>query len=77
MTAPATSIDGTSGDLIISWTQPDPQGSPITGYFIEIASKDGLSWTEHQATCDGVDPSDLDCTVPMSVLSASNPYGYE
>ena len=76
MTAPATSIDAISGDIVISWTQPDPQGTSITGYLIEVASKDGLYWIEYKATCDGTDPSDLDCTIPMSVLVAPTPYTY-
>ena len=75
MDTPATSVDAVSGDLVISWTQPDPQGSPITSYFIEIGSKDGLTWTEHQTTCDGEDPTQLECSIDMLLLSGS-PFNY-
>ena len=71
MSAPATSVDASSGDLVISWTQPDTQGSAITSYLIEVGSADGLTWTEITATCSGDNPSLLDCSVPMNSLALS------
>lgn len=75
MSAPATSVDASSGDLVISWTQPDTQGSAITSYFIEVGSADGLIWTEITTTCGGDNPSLLDCSVPMNSLAIS-PFHY-
>lgn len=74
MSAPATSVDADSGDLVISWTQPDPQGSAITSYFIEIAHSDGLAWSEYESTCNGEDPSLLECAVPMTDLALTYNY---
>jgi hypothetical protein len=48
----ATSIDSSTGDLVISWVAPDDRGSPITAYQIEIRDKAGSSWAE-DASCDG------------------------
>ena len=61
MSAPATSIDVSTGDLVVSWIQPDEQGSSITSYFIEFGNADSSVWYEYQATCDGEDPSVLEC----------------
>ena len=48
----ATSIDSSTGDLVISWVAPDDHGSPITAYRIEVRDKAGSSWTAH-SSCDG------------------------
>ena len=76
MNAPATSIDSVTGDLVVSWTQPDQQGSNVLSYFIELSSSDGQTWTEYQSTCDGDDPSLLECAIPMNQLDLI-PYLYE
>jgi hypothetical protein len=36
MSAPTTSIDSSTGDVLISWSAPSSNGKPITAYLIQI-----------------------------------------
>ena len=57
MTNVATSVDAATGDLVISWQEPNIQGDAITEYLVEIANKDQSTWSEYTPTCGGEDPS--------------------
>jgi hypothetical protein len=76
MTHVATSVDAATGDLVISWQEPNIQGDAITEYLVEIADAAQAQWTEYTPTCDGADPTLLSCQVAMSVLEA-DPYSYQ
>ena len=41
MAAPVTSVDIPTGDLVIDWTAPENNGSPVTMYQIKIRDKLG------------------------------------
>ena len=75
--AATTSYDGTTGDVIISWTAPAARGSTISAYLIEIQDKTASTWTA-SASCDGSDATilaNLQCQIPMSEFVAV-PYSY-
>jgi hypothetical protein len=44
MNAPTTSIDPTTGGVMISWTTPSSNGDSITAYKIEILDTTGTIW---------------------------------
>mmetsp|Transcript_9442 Transcript_9442/g.8981 ORF Transcript_9442/g.8981 Transcript_9442/m.8981 type:complete len:609 (+) Transcript_9442:2746-4572(+) len=72
MAAPSTSIDGVTGDVIITWVQPDSNGQAITAYVIQI--KDGTSTPQTNSECDGSDQTIIDnlsCTVPMTEFTST------
>lgn len=68
------SIPSTSvyvNDLIIDWEAPYDQGTPITGYKVEIRHPDGVTFSEELTYCDGSDSTivaNTQCSVPLSVL---------
>lgn len=68
----ATSIDGSTGGVTITWTEPTALGGiAIDSYTIEIQGTDD-QWRE-EADCDGSDPAIRDarsCTIPMATLSS-------
>ena len=60
--------------MIISWTAPANNGSPITAYQISILQSDGVTFTQDLTNCPGSDPavmSGLSCTIPVSSLMSS------
>lgn len=78
MVAVTTSIDATTGGVMISWTAPHDGSDSITSYKIEIADTAGTTWTEDLTDCDGSDGTILTnmyCIIPMSTLTAG-PYSY-
>jgi hypothetical protein len=68
--APATVNSGT--DIVVTWTAPTANGSPITSFQILFQQQDG-QFSEEATYCDGSDPAVLTCTIPQSVFEAS-PY---
>lgn len=79
MAAVVTSIDSTSGEVVITFAAPSSIGSSaILYYTIEIANKAGTVWTEDTTNCDGSLSSimtSMTCSIPMDTLTAS-PYSY-
>jgi hypothetical protein len=74
MSAVTTTVVGSN--VQISWSLPTSNGASVTAYKIVIAQTGGSIYTETTVYCDGTDPqiiSDLQCLVPMTVLSSS-PY---
>ena len=73
---PSTPTTTNSGsEVIIDWSAPAENGSPITSYTVTILQSDGLTYTEDTANCDGTDKiiSATQCTIPLSVLTSA-PY---
>lgn len=69
--APVTSVSGTN--ILITWTAPFDNGSPITSYEILIQNSDDITYAM-TPSCDGTDPtirSARQCMVPVSVLLTS------
>lgn len=50
--AAVTSLNPSTGALLIDWTEPANHGSAMTSYLIEVRDRLGSSWNE-AATCDG------------------------
>jgi hypothetical protein len=70
---PSTSVDGDS--IVFAWTEPSNQGSPITGYMIEIRNHD-LGFVHVNSVCDGSSQysmDNLECRVPITTLKEA-PY---
>ena len=64
-----------AANVIVEWTAPLANGSPITGFRITIGQDDG-SYSQEMTHCDGsksVTISSRECTIPLSVLTAA-PY---
>lgn len=77
MGAVVTSINITTGDLVLDWAAPEDNGSPVTRYQIEIRDKVGSAFLSH-ASCDGTDAAIVaatECSVPMLTLTSA-PYSY-
>jgi hypothetical protein len=77
MIAVVTSIDIATGDLVLDWTAPEDNGSPITMYQVEIRDKVGVAWGSHPA-CDATTAALVAatvCQVPMLTLTSA-PYSY-
>lgn len=75
-TSATTSIDSTTGGVMISWTAPDNGGETLTSYAVEIADTTTSTWTADTTNCDGSNASvmsNLYCIIPMSTLTSS-PY---
>jgi hypothetical protein len=73
MSAPTTSIDSGTGNVVITWTAPSANGQPITSYIIKIKDSSGTPHTE-LTDCDGSQNAILtarSCSIPMSTLWAS------
>jgi hypothetical protein len=74
MSAAVTSIDATTGDILISWSSPASNGEIITAYKIEIFNEAQTTWSQDLTYCDGSQfsvLSSLYCLIPMSDLIAS------
>ena len=74
--APSTSIDNVS--VRISWVDPDPNSSPITGFEVMVATSTG-EFVFDLLYCDAAtEPivSQRYCEIPVSVLRAA-PYSLE
>lgn len=62
--APSTEIDGTN--VIVRWTEPDINGSPIESYTIHVRQSD-YNYSVNTDYCDGTLPSvivAMSCTIP-------------
>ena len=66
-----TSIDPTTGGVVIQWVEPHDGSQTITEYLVEVANVDATSWHEDSTNCDGSDPAVTSCTIPMDVLVAA------
>jgi hypothetical protein len=74
MATVTTAVEATAGAVVLAWVAPNDNSSPITAYKIEFQSKDGTTWNEALATCDGSGASviaALNCTIPMATFTAS------
>jgi len=70
---PSTQVVGNS--ILIKWTAPSANGSPITSYRIKVIQKDN-NFSEDLVHCNGNTASiinALNCTIPISTLLAQ-PY---
>lgn len=77
MSAPVTSIDSATGDVVITWTAPFDGHETITSYTIMIANKLGADTTNaadyvvNPSYCNGADSAIMaakKCQIPMSTL---------
>lgn len=76
MTSVTTSIDSTTGGVLISWAKPSTGGLSIDSYNIEILDSTGTTWTNDTSDCDGSSLTiitNLYCIIPMTSLTSS-PY---
>eukprot|EP00347_Sterkiella_histriomuscorum_P011727 403371340 len=79
ITSVSTSIDSTTGNLVISWTPPNNNGDLITKYLVEVQDKDAPNAWSSPATCVGTSATVLataSCQVPMDTLTSST-YNYD
>eukprot|EP00347_Sterkiella_histriomuscorum_P017133 403350540 len=79
ITSVSTSIDSTTGNLVISWTPPNNNGDLITKYLVEVQDKDPPNAWSSPATCVGTSATVLataSCQVPMDTLTSST-YNYD
>lgn len=53
-----TSIDASTGNLVISWTTPNNNGDTIFAYHIGVQNKVTSAWS-NPATCVGTSPTVL------------------
>ena len=70
--APSTVLQDTN--ILISWSAPFNQGSPITSYKIQIRQNDNSSYSLDLTNCDGSQQGFLtttQCSVPVSVLRSA------
>ncbi len=73
-----TSIDSSTGGVIIAWNEPSLNSGAILSYSIEIANGANTTWTA-SASCDGSDAtikSLRTCTIPMSELTSTYAYSF-
>lgn len=73
---PSTSV--VAADVIITWTAPTDNGSPITSYRLTLGQQDS-TFSQEMSYCDGSIASvinSLECTVPFAILTAS-PYNLQ
>lgn len=78
MVSPTTSIDSTTGNVKISWVEPQTGNDPITSYYIEILYSGSTSGQQDTTYCDGSSATvmaNMYCIIPMSTLTSS-PYSY-
>lgn len=77
--APTTEVSGSN--VKISWTPPSANGSPITGYRIQIKQYNTESFFIDSTNCDGASATitaDAFCLVPINILRGSpfdHPWG--
>jgi hypothetical protein len=72
-----TSIDRSTGGVLISWVAPYDGSQSITKYAIMIADWTGSNYYEDSVNCDGSSVSvisNMYCIVPMNVI-ISAPFG--
>jgi hypothetical protein len=72
--AVVTSVNETTGDLVLTWTAPHDNSATITAYKIEILDKAGTNWNEETEYCNGADAyvmGNRTCSIPMSKLYAA------
>lgn len=73
MAALTTSVDATTGDVKIEWSEPHDGSQTITSYSVQIQKKD-LSWYTDTDNCDGSQAAimaQLYCTIPMATLTGA------
>ena len=64
-----TSIDSVTGGVNIDWVAPHDGSQDITKYFVEVQNADGTGFFEDTVNCDGANPSETQCTIPMDTLT--------
>ena len=73
ITGVTTSIDSSTGGVVIDWSLPNSRGSDILSYIVEVQSQLG-SWIEPGNGCDSSSTEMLEarsCIVEMSQLISS------
>jgi hypothetical protein len=76
MAAVTTVIDSITGNVIVSWVEPEDNAATITEYSIEILQTGSVVWTEENSACDGSLEDIVEatqCSIAMSTLTA-DPY---
>ena len=66
-----SSIDATTGGVLITWSNPSSNGNAITAYLIEIQATNS-SWYADPTHCDGNSNTvffSRQCVVPMNVIT--------
>ena len=62
-------------DVIVSWTEPDSGGSPLTGYTVLFIQHDG-AYSSEPTNCDMTSSLLTTCTVPVLALK-SEPFSLD
>jgi hypothetical protein len=52
MLSPLTSLDSYTGGVMVNWTMPSPNGSPIVAYYVQVKTANG-EWSTYSPGCDG------------------------
>jgi hypothetical protein len=71
--APSTAVQDSS--VLVDWSAPNEQGSPIIGYQIWIRKSDGTTFAIDSTSCDGADAavvSSTSCLIPIATLRAGS-----
>jgi hypothetical protein len=70
--APVTVATANSADqIIVTWSMPETNGSPITGYKIYVQEHGTSVFTQETSECDGSDSTvitDRTCSISLSLL---------
>jgi hypothetical protein len=70
--APTTTVSGSN--IVISWSLPSTNGSPIESYTITIRQSNGSTYSEQLKYCNGSNASIISarsCTIPTVVLTSA------
>jgi hypothetical protein len=63
-------------DVVVTWTESDNGGSPITGYTLSIRESDDATFTVDSVNCDMSSSTATTCTIPVATLKTT-PYSLE
>jgi hypothetical protein len=67
-----TSIDG--GNVVVDWSEPEDNGSPIIGYSIYLRQSDNVTYSIQPTDCDGSQQDMVtatQCSIPIDSLRIS------
>jgi len=58
-------------NVIVTWSEPDNGGSPITGYTVSLIQSDAITYSTELTNCDRASSTLTTCTIPVTFLRAS------
>jgi hypothetical protein len=70
---PTTAVQDSS--VLVDWSAPNEQGSPIIGYQIWIRKSDGTTFAIDSTSCDGAEAAivaSTSCLIPIATLRAGS-----